>query len=93
MSKNSIFQLRKTKVSDKTNVQIRTVNFESEEIENIDTQNYFKSRIKFLGASYDFAKEAKLNDDFDFEEGPETKSKGKSAVADDDDDDFFNDIN
>jgi hypothetical protein len=78
MAKNSIFQLRKSEIADKTEVKIRTVNFESEKIEDKNIQDYFNSRIKFLGASYDFAKSAKLNEDFDFADGAVTQAKLES---------------
>jgi len=77
MPKNSIFQLRKVKPLDPSKPQIRTVNFENEEITDPNIKAYFNSRIRFLAASYDFAKEAKLNEDFDFIDNAETKEKIK----------------
>ncbi len=70
---NSIFSLRKTDISDKTSNEIRTVNFQNSEIKNPVIKAYFDSRIKFLSYSYEFAKSAKLEKDFDFSEKVETQ--------------------
>lgn len=78
MKKTSIFSLRKTKLEDAFTTEIRTVNFQNDEIKDINIKNYFNSRIKFLSASYNFAKEAKLEKDYDFKDGSETQLKLES---------------
>jgi|GEM_PF-5128737 hypothetical protein len=78
---NSIFSLRKVDSTSESSVEVRTVNFVNEKIEDKDIQAYFNSRIKFLSASYDFAKNAKLNEDFDFSDNATTQAKLESWLT------------
>ena len=55
-----------------------TVNFESDgEIKNPAINSYFESRLEFMKLAYEFAKEAKLEEDFDFADNTKTKEKMK----------------
>jgi len=77
MPVSSIFQLRKTTPNSAvlSEAQVRTVNFENNEISQPEIAHYFESRSLFLQACYEFAKEAKLQEDFDFSDKKSTQAK------------------
>jgi hypothetical protein len=75
MSAQSIFSLRKTDGSEQIKSEVRTVNFINHRVESEEIKGYFDSRIRFLGACYDFAKEKKLREDFNFADNSVTRDK------------------
>jgi len=75
---NSLFQLKKVSSDqlNKTRSQVLTVNFESDgDIQDLQINDYFNSRLDFMKKAYEFAKEAKLAEDFDFADNKTTQEK------------------
>lgn len=77
----SLFSLSKVNTGDQSVSTIHTVNFETKgNIHTPELQSYFESRYRFLTECYNFAREAKINENFDFGQNAVTQSKLKEYI-------------
>ena len=70
----SLFSLSKVVPTDQTVSTVHTVNFLSKgNIDSPELQNYFDSRFKFLTECYNFARDKKISENYDFDQSAATQ--------------------
>lgn len=83
-SNPSLFSLAKVQPGDQSVSTIHTVNFITKgDIHTPQLQNYFDSRYRFLVQCYNFAREIKIKENYDFNQSTDTQTKLREYLSTD----------